>query len=76
MTALKAIATELFGLFVDSAALAIAIIIWLAAVGLALPRAGNFAAYTGVVLFLGLAAILLASVVQHARQQRHEPSNK
>jgi hypothetical protein len=69
MTWLKTIATELWGLFVDSGPLAVGVLIWLAVVGLALRRFEAFAAYAGVVLFIGLAAILLASVVHHARQQ-------
>jgi hypothetical protein len=69
MTWLKTIATELWGLFVDSGAMAIAVLIWLAVAGLALPRIEAFAAYAGEVLFIGLAAILLTSVVRHARQQ-------
>jgi membrane-bound ClpP family serine protease len=69
MTWLKTIATELWGLFVDSGAMAIAVLIWLAVAGLALPRIEAFATYAGVVLFIGLAAILLTSVVRHARQQ-------
>ncbi len=68
MTWLKTIATELFGLFVDSGVFAVCILIWLAVVGLATSRIAGFSAYAGVILFAGLAVLLLESTLRRARQ--------
>jgi hypothetical protein len=69
MNALKTIAHEILGLFVDDGSFALAILFWLALVGflirpLRLPNAGGF------VLFLGLAAILVESVTRFARKAK------
>lgn len=68
MTRLRAAADELAGLFVDDRLFALALALWLAAMagagalGIATPQA------RAPVLFVGLAAILLASVVRAARR--------
>jgi hypothetical protein len=67
MNWLRTIAQEIFGLFVDDGSFAFAILVWLAAIWflsreLKLPVAG------GVVLFLGLAAILFESVTRFTRK--------
>jgi hypothetical protein len=69
MNALKTILHEILGLFVDDGSFALAILRWLALVWflvrpLQLPAAG------GIVLFLGLAAILVESVTRFARKPR------
>ncbi len=69
MNALKTILHEILGLFVDDGSFALAILLWLALVWflvrlLQLPAAG------GIVLFLGLAAILVESVTRFARKPR------
>jgi hypothetical protein len=69
MNAIKAVTTEIIGLFVDSGSLAVAILVWLAIVGLGLSRSGVLAPYAGIVLFLGLLAILLQSVIARALQR-------
>jgi hypothetical protein len=69
MTGLNAIAAEPFGLFVDSGAMAVAIVIWLGVVGLTVPHLGAVVPYAEVVLFAGLAAILLASVIYRSGQR-------
>ena len=70
MRALAAILRELFGLFVDDGALALAVPIWIAVCGLALPRLSAPAGWDGVVLCLGLAVLLSANVLRSARRQR------
>ena len=69
MSWLEVIAGKVFGLFVDSGAFAIAILVWIAVVGLTRARFGNSSAYAGAVLFGGLAAILLESVLRQARRR-------
>lgn len=64
---IKTICAELFGLFVDDGSFAIAIIVWLGAswlLSLRLLHGG----WSGVVLFVGLGAILLWSAMRRARQ--------
>ena len=63
---LTTIATEGFGLLVDDGRLALLIVIWLLLAWLALPRLGAGAAVSGLILFAGLAAILLESVMRRA----------
>lgn len=65
---LKIIATEIFGLFVDDGAFALAIVVWLPAVWLALPYIGVRPAWRGIILFMGLALILIESAVRRSRR--------
>lgn len=58
---------EVFGLFVDDAALALAIVVWLLVAGVALPHLGLPAALPPVALFVGLATILAVSAVRRGR---------
>ncbi len=69
MNALQTILHEILGLFVDDGSFAFALLLCLALVRLLihplqLPLPG------GIVLFLGLAAILVESVVRFARKSR------
>ena len=58
---------EAYGLIVDDATLAVAILAWIAAVWL-LDRGGLIApAWGGLVLFAGLALILIENAVRRAR---------
>jgi hypothetical protein len=66
---LKTILAEIFGLFVDDLSYALAIIIWLGVIGLGLPRLNLPAAWNGVILFAGLAAILAGSAVRRASRK-------
>ncbi len=65
---LNAIAAELFGLFVDDGAFAIAILVWLGALWLVLPRLAIPAAWSGILLFAGLAVILVESAIRRSRR--------
>ena len=60
---IKSVAREVYGLFVDDGSFAVAILVWVAVAGVALPHAG----WAGPVLFAGLAAILVKSVLRFAR---------
>ena len=68
MNGLRTVAQEVLGLFVDSGAFAAAILAWLAAVGVAVSWLGLAPSYAGVILFAGLAVLLLAGVAWGARQ--------
>ncbi|HTU54047.1 MAG TPA: hypothetical protein VMF62_08760 [Acetobacteraceae bacterium] len=57
---------ELSGLFVDDGRFALSIVVWIGVVWLLLPRLGLGPAWEGVVLFTGLAAILLESAWRQA----------
>lgn len=65
---LKAIVTEIFSLFVDDGSFALAIIGWLVFVGLVLPRLSMSAPWGGVILFAGLALILVESAIRGSRR--------
>lgn len=65
---LKTIVAEIFGLFVDDGAFALAIIVWLGAVWLVLPRLNVPTAWGGAILFAGLALILVESATRRSRQ--------
>ena len=67
---LRSIAREVIGLFVDDGSFAIAILAWLALAAAVLPRAGLWTRGAGPVLFAGLAAILVASVLRYSRRRR------
>ena len=51
---LRTIVHEVFGLFVDDGSFALAILAWLAAVWLLLPRIGVSPLWRGPILFAGL----------------------
>jgi hypothetical protein len=78
MNGLRTIFRELFGLFVDDGSLALQILVWLGLTVLLLPYLGWLSAWLspylsksrGVILFLGLAAILMASAIRYARRNR------
>ena len=65
---INTIVRETFGLFVEDGSFAAAILIWVAAVWLLLPRLGLSAHGQAVVLFAGLALILLESASRRARR--------
>ena len=67
---LKSIAREVIGLFVDDGSFAIAILAWLALAVVVLPRDWLATRVAGPVLFAGLAAILVASVLRYSRRRR------
>jgi hypothetical protein len=58
----RPIVRELWGLFVDDGAFALAIVIWLAIAWLILPTFMPASSWAGVALFLGLALVLADSI--------------
>ncbi len=67
MTWLKTVWSEFLGLFIDDAAFAIAILAWLAACWLLLPRLSLPAILPPTILFTGLVLILVESAMRRAR---------
>ncbi len=68
MTWLKTIWSEFIGLFVDDGSLAVAVVTWLIAAWLLLPRLPLPPALPPMILFAGLALILVESTLRRARQ--------
>ena len=68
MNWVRSILRELFGLFVDDASFAASILVWLGVAWLVLPRLAVASGWNGVILFAGLALILLESAVRRARR--------
>ena len=69
MKVVRTIASELISLFVDDGLFAIAIVLWCALIGFVAPAVGIGTTWRGILLFVGLAAILLESVLRRARSQ-------
>jgi hypothetical protein len=68
MAALKTIAVEILGLFIDDGSFALSILAWLGLAWLVLPRLPGLGAWAGALLFAGLAALLVESAVRRARR--------
>lgn len=69
MTRLESVMAELVGLFVDDGRLAVAVLAWLGGAWLFLPRLDLTPAWPPVILFVGLAGILVESVLRRAGQR-------
>ena len=67
---------EIFGLFVEDGSFAIAIIVWLGIVWLLLPRLAVFSRGNGLILFAGLACVLVESTLRYARTSGQPKSAK
>ena len=67
---LKNILREIFGLFVDDGSFAIAILIWLAVVRWVTPYLNISARTSSILLFVGLALILVESAARYSRHKR------
>jgi hypothetical protein len=67
MGALKSLLAQILGLFVDDGAFAAAIVTWLAFVSLLVPRLHLARKWGGVILFGGIAVILIAGTLRKAR---------
>ena len=67
MSWLKTVWSELIGLFVDDGRFAIAIVLWLGACWLALPRIGLPPPLPPAILFAGLVVILAESAMRLAQ---------
>ena len=67
---LKSILREVVGLFVDDGSFAIAILVWLVLAVVALPHVTARTHWTGPILFVGLALVLVESVLRFSRRRR------
>lgn len=67
MSYLKTIFREIFGLFVEDGSFAIAILAWLALLWWLLPHLPIAGLWQAVILFAGLIAILIESVLRRTR---------
>ena len=68
MSWLKTIWSELIGLFVDDGSFAAAILLWLATCWLLLPRLPMPLAISPMILFFGMALILVESALRSSRK--------
>jgi hypothetical protein len=66
---LKTILHEAYGLFVDDGSFAVAILLWLGINWQIVPRLGLALEARGILLFVGLALILVESAVRRARRR-------
>jgi hypothetical protein len=67
---IKSIGREVLGLFVDDGSFAVAIVVWLTAAVVGLPRVAPDGRWCGPVLFAGLVLVLVESVLRYARRKR------
>jgi hypothetical protein len=63
---------EIFGLFVDDGKLATVVLAWIAIVALSLARIFGRGHWTGPVFFMGIALILIESVLRFANRSPPE----
>lgn len=75
MNWIKNIVREIFGLFVDDGSFALAILIWLVLIRWTAPYLSLSPAVTGIILFAGLALILIESTARYARHKRNGTGN-
>jgi hypothetical protein len=73
MQLLKAIAAELFGLFIDDASLVAAVLVWVLAVAIALRASVLHPGIGAVLLAIGLAVLLTENVVRSTRAATNDP---
>lgn len=71
---LKSIYREIVGLFVEDGNFALAILSWIAIAWLFLSRM-SLSVFGGIILFVGLALILIESVTRFAKKQQNNPKN-
>lgn len=67
MNILRTIVSEMVGLFIDDGLFAAAIVVWVILIGLAAPALGVPTDWRGILLFTGLAVILIESVARRSR---------
>lgn len=66
---IKSILREIVGLFVDDGAFALAIIIWIGLIGWTTSHFSILSGSAAIILFVGLALILIESATRYARKQ-------
>lgn len=70
MSWLRAIIREIFDLFVDDGNFALLILVWLGLTAFLLPHLEWVPRWRGVILFVGLALILIGSATRYSRSAR------
>lgn len=70
MSWLRTIVREIFGLFVDDGKFALLILVWLGLTAFLLPRLEWLPRWRGVIMFGGLALILIGSATRYSRLGR------
>jgi hypothetical protein len=68
MNWLKTIIREIFGLFVDDAIFAAAILLWLVFIKILTTQLGIASRWSGIILLAGLALILAESTTRYAKR--------
>jgi hypothetical protein len=76
MNRLRAIAREILGLFVDDSSFACAILSWLLLAWLIVTRWPALGRWSGILLFAGLALILIESTARSARRHWTTSNNE
>ncbi len=66
---LKTALTEIWGLFVDDGVFAVCIVVWLAVIGTLARVQPAFHSWYGPLLFVGLAIVLIESLLRYARHR-------
>lgn len=66
MSSIKKVLSEVLGLFVDDGSFAGAIVVWLGLAWLVLPRMPSLGPWAGVLLFAGLAGVLVVGALRRA----------
>ena len=67
---LRSIVAEIYGLFVDDAGLALAVLACIGVAALLLRRVPSLNSFSGVVLFVGLALLLVRSALKFTERGR------
>jgi hypothetical protein len=70
MSWVRTIVREIFGLFVDDGNFAFLILVWLGLTAFGLPRLEWMPRWRGVIMFAGLALILIGSATRYSRSAR------
>ncbi len=71
MTALLRIAQEIYGLFVDDGAFALAIVLWIVLLRAVALYARPAASLSGFTLFVGLITLLIGSAIRFSRRHKN-----
>lgn len=69
MNALRSLTAELIGLFIEDRFFALAVAVWLAFIIVTAPLWNGSSLARGIVLFCGLAVILIVSIFHGARKR-------
>ncbi len=70
----RTVLREIFGLFVDDGSFALGILVWLIIAGWVIRHFSYAVRWNGVILFGGLALLLVGSAIRFAMRTRARPS--